>query len=103
MANSVEDAKHLICELCRLFYDQGWVSGTGGGISVKAGDDRIVMAPSGVQKERMQPTDMFVLDGQGNIVETPQARPPPYPAPKLSECSPLFMAVSTLIACATAK
>jgi hypothetical protein len=89
----VSEAKDLICELCRLFYDQGWVSGTGGGISVKAGDDRIVMAPSGVQKERMQPSDMYVLDSKGDVVEEPKARPPPYPAPKLSECSPLFMAV----------
>lgn len=90
---TVDAAKELICELCRLFYDQGWVSGTGGGISVKAGEDRIVMAPSGVQKERMQPSDMYVLDARGEVVEAPQARPPPYPAPKLSECSPLFMAV----------
>lgn len=52
------------------------------------------MAPSGVQKERMRPEDMFVLDAKGDVLETPEARPPPYPAPKLSECSPLFMAVS---------
>lgn len=89
---SVDDARELICELCRLFYNQGWVSGTGGGISVRAGD-RIVMAPSGVQKERMQPSDMFVLDAEGAVVETPAPRPPPYKPPKLSECSPLFMAV----------
>lgn len=89
---SVDEAKTLICELCRLFYDQGWVSGTGGGISVKAGDE-IVMAPSGVQKERMQPDDMFVLDSKGDIIHTPAAKPPPNRPPKLSECSSLFMAV----------
>ena len=93
MATEVHEAKELICELCRLFYDQGWVGGTGGGISVKAGD-LIVMAPSGVQKERMLPTDMFVLDAEGGVVEEPVARPAPYKPPKLSECSPLFMAVS---------
>ncbi|KAI8464624.1 MAG: HAD-like domain-containing protein [Monoraphidium minutum] len=93
---SVEEAKTLICELCKLFYDQGWVSGTGGGISVKAGPNAIVMAPSGVQKERMQPSDMYVLDGKGDVVEEPEARPPPYPSPKLSECSPLFMAAYEL-------
>eukprot|EP00879_Flechtneria_rotunda_P021292 GHRR01022435.1.p1 GENE.GHRR01022435.1~~GHRR01022435.1.p1 ORF type:complete len:105 (+),score=16.62 GHRR01022435.1:408-722(+) len=89
----VDEAKQLICELCRLFYDQGWVSGTGGGISIKAGDS-IVMAPSGVQKERMEPRDMFVLDAQGNVLHTPEARSPPYKPPKLSECAPLFTAVS---------
>jgi hypothetical protein len=35
---SVDEAKTLIAELCGLFYNQGWVGGTGGGISVKAGD-----------------------------------------------------------------
>lgn len=61
-------------------------------MSIKVGD-RIVMAPSGVQKERMVPEDMFVLAADGQILETPCARPPPYKPPKLSECSPLFMAV----------
>lgn len=91
---SVDEAKCLISEMCRNFYTQGWVSGTGGGMSVKVGD-RIVMAPSGVQKERMVPEDTFVLDAAGNILETPKARPAPQKPPKLSECSPLFMAVST--------
>lgn len=90
----VDEAKLLICELCKLFYDQGWVSGTGGGMSIKVGD-KIVMAPSGVQKERMIPSDMFVLDATGDVVlESPVPRPPPYKPPKLSECSPLFLAVS---------
>ena len=91
----VDEAKELISEMCRNFYSQGWVSGTGGGMSIKAGDC-IVMAPSGVQKERMVPEDMFVLDAEGQVLETPRARPPPYKSPKLSECSPLFMAVRLL-------
>lgn len=88
----VDEAKLLICEMCLNFYQQGWVGGTGGGMSIKT-DRHIVMAPSGVQKERMVPDDMFVLDHQGNVTESPTARPAPYKAPKLSECSPLFMAV----------
>ena len=90
---SVDEAKTLIAELCGLFYDQGWVGGTGGGISVKAGDGTIVMAPSGVQKERMKEDDMFVLNAAGEVLHTPAAKPPPARPPKLSECSPLFMAV----------
>ena len=91
---SVHEAKSLISEMCRNFYTQGWVSGTGGGMSIKVGD-RIVMAPSGVQKERMVPEDMFVLDAAGEILETPRSKAAPYKPPKLSECSPLFMSVST--------
>ena len=89
---TVEEAKLLICEICKNLYAQGAVSGTGGGMSIKVGDS-IVMAPSGVQKERMEPADMFVLDAAGEILEHPRARPAPYKPPKLSECSPLFMAV----------
>ncbi len=63
----------------------------------QASEDRIVMAPSGVQKERMVPSDMFILDGKGNVLVEPEARPAPYPPPKLSECAPLFMAVSLLM------
>ena len=53
------------------------------------------MAPSGVQKERMREEDMFVLAATGGVLHTPEARPLPYKPPKLSECSPLFLAVSS--------
>uniref|UniRef100_A0A8C1JEP5 APAF1 interacting protein n=1 Tax=Cyprinus carpio TaxID=7962 RepID=A0A8C1JEP5_CYPCA len=43
----------LIPELCRLFYELGWVTGTGGGVSLRHGE-HIYIAPSGVQKERIQ-------------------------------------------------
>jgi methylthioribulose-1-phosphate dehydratase len=76
--------RELVCELCRNFYALGWASGTGGGISIKDGG-LIYMAPSGVQKERLSPEDIFVLDADGNIVEEPGH------GLKLSQCSPLFM------------
>lgn len=53
---TVDEAKTLISELCSLFYDQGWVGGTGGGISVKAGDGNIVMAPSGKHGNPVAPS-----------------------------------------------
>ena len=81
---SSQKNRELVCELCRNFYALGWASGTGGGISIKE-DGFIYMAPSGVQKERLNPEDIFVLDGEGNIVEEPGR------GLKLSQCSPLFM------------
>ena len=74
----------LIAELCRQFYHLGWCTGTGGGISIREGDV-IYMAPSGVQKERIQPEDVFVLDLEGSVIERPEN-----PKLKLTECSPLF-------------
>ena len=76
--------RELICELCRHFYQLGWASGTGGGISLKEGS-RIYMAPSGVQKERLLPEDIFVLDEEGAIQEEPGR------GIQLSQCAPLFM------------
>ncbi len=81
---SSSKTRELVCELCRNFYQLGWASGTGGGISIKDGD-HIYMAPSGVQKERLNPEDIFVLDLEGNIVEEPGR------GLKLSQCAPLFM------------
>ncbi|XP_026562916.1 methylthioribulose-1-phosphate dehydratase isoform X1 [Pseudonaja textilis] len=98
--NGFEEAKenvhprNLIPELCRQFYHLGWVTGTGGGISMKHGSDfsfppsnEIYIAPSGVQKERIQPEDMFVCD----IEEKDISGPPSHKKLRKSQCTPLFM------------
>lgn len=82
--------KEQISELCAHFYKQGWVSGTGGGISIREGD-RIYMAPSGVEKEKIRADEIFTLDLNGEIIERPAN-----PALKLSECAPLFLAAYEL-------
>lgn len=79
-----------MCDLCRQFFVSGWVTGTGGSISIRFGD-RIYMTPSGVQKERIEPEDVFVLDLHGNMLSVPTRKPGTLRAPKLSECSPLFL------------
>jgi methylthioribulose-1-phosphate dehydratase len=75
----------LICELARQFYDLGWVTGTGGGICIREGE-RVTVAPSGVQKERMTPEQMFVLSIDGTVLERPAD-----PDLRPSECSSLFL------------
>ncbi len=79
-----QNPRSLIVELCQLFYGLGWASGTGGGMSVREGD-RVYMAPSGVQKERLRESDVFVLDLDGKILEGPRDS-----NLKVSECAPLF-------------
>ncbi|KAI9687187.1 MAG: Methylthioribulose-1-phosphate dehydratase [Bogoriella megaspora] len=83
-----EDPQHpanLICELCRKFYSWGWVTGTGGGTSIRH-HDHIFIAPSGVQKELMQPANMFVMDykTRGYLRKPTDLKP--------SACTPLFLA-----------
>lgn len=82
------DIPQLICELCRQFYDLGWVSGTGGGISIR-GAEGIYMAPSGVQKERIVADDVYLLDAE-RLDECHVLRPPVSAGLKVSECQPLF-------------
>lgn len=49
--------------------------------------DKIFIAPSGVQKERIEPNDIFVQDMNGMDIELPPAEK------KLtkSQCTPIFM------------
>jgi methylthioribulose-1-phosphate dehydratase len=82
------DVAALVCELCRQFYGLGWVSGTGGGISIR-GPGGIYIAPSGVQKERIRPEDVYVLDG-AQLDRCVVARAPADASLKISECQPLF-------------
>jgi methylthioribulose-1-phosphate dehydratase len=81
-----DDTCALICDLARSFYGLGWVSGTGGGICIREGDDRVVVAPSGVQKERMTPAQMFTLALDGSVLTRPDD-----PLLRPSECSSLFL------------
>lgn len=84
------DPRTLICDLARAFYDLGWVTGTGGGICIRTGD-RVVIAPSGVQKERMLPGQMFTMALDGTVLtrpDDPELRP--------SECTSLFLKAITL-------
>jgi methylthioribulose-1-phosphate dehydratase len=65
------------------------VTGTGGGTSIRqttSTHDHIFIAPSGVQKELLKPTDMFVLD----YPTKKYLRKPPVLKP--SACTPLFLA-----------
>lgn len=57
-----QQEKELICNLCKKFYDLGWVSGTGGGMSIRVGQNLALIAPSGVQKEEIKPSDLFLID-----------------------------------------
>lgn len=86
-SNDPQHPANLICSLCKQFYDNNWCTGTGGGLSIKHPETgHYYIAPSGVQKEQMQPEDMFVMDAQTNeYLRVPQKYKP-------SACTPLFVA-----------
>lgn len=83
---------NLIPELCRSFYHLGWVTGTGGGITIRQGNV-VYIAPSGVQKERIESTDIFVLPYPQSITSPHADRVflrKPIKNLKESACTPLF-------------
>ncbi len=82
--------REQVCELCRQLYALGWASGTGGGFSLRDGD-RIYVAPSGVQKERITPDQVFVIDRDGRLLEAPFPATAPAVPLKISACTPLFL------------
>lgn len=85
----MSDTRELLCELLRAFYQRGWVSGTGGGICALEAPDRLLLAPTGVHKERVRPEDFFVVDpATGGVTEHPSddsLRP--------SECGDIFRSI----------
>ena len=84
-SDDLDHPANHICTLCRGFYTLGWVTGTGGGTSIRRGP-HIFIAPSGVQKELLQPHDMFVLDyASRSYLRKPRELKP-------SACTPLFLA-----------
>ncbi|KAJ3203622.1 Methylthioribulose-1-phosphate dehydratase [Entophlyctis luteolus] len=85
VSSDPEHPANLIPELCRLMYTLGWVTGTGGGITIK-NDERFYIAPSGVQKERIQATDLYVLTRERQVLRAPPADK----GWKMSQCTPLF-------------
>lgn len=104
-SDPLHPANH-ICKLCAHFYTLGWVTGTGGGTSIRK-DGLIYLAPSGVQKELIQPKDIFVLEDPSakevangkpqqrvSHKDLPYLRRPTQFSP--SACTPLFMAAFRL-------
>lgn len=74
----------LLCELSAAFYSLNWNMGTGGGVSVQDGD-LIFLTPSGVHKERIVASDLFVYDARDeSYIYEPSNRQP-------SASSPLFL------------
>jgi methylthioribulose-1-phosphate dehydratase len=81
-----QQTREILVELLREFHGRGWVSGTGGGICGPADDGGLLLAPTGVLKERVRPGEFFVVDPQdGHVI-----RPADDPSLRPSECNAIF-------------
>ncbi|KAF8025826.1 hypothetical protein BT93_F2606 [Corymbia citriodora subsp. variegata] len=102
-SKAVKDTRSLMSELCRHFYTLGWMYGTGGSIAMKVHDDSVprphqlfLLSPSGVQKERMESEDMYVLSADGSTLSSPSPKPYPNKAPKCTDSAAVFLKIFEL-------
>jgi len=86
MTETERATRELLVELLGVFYAKGWVSGTGGGISGPADGGGLLLAPTGVHKERVRPDDFFTVAVADGRVE----RTPDDPSLRPSECNQIF-------------
>ncbi len=69
--DSERDLRELICRVGRLMYQQGYVDGTGGNISARLADDRILMSPSGLATGFLAPDQLVIVNLAGERVDEP--------------------------------
>merc|ERR1719369_1010914 len=76
--------------LCKEFHSLGWMTGTGGAISMREGEE-IFITPSGVLKENVKEDDIFKLNTAGQVVKWPESK-----NLKFSSCLPNFQHIYRL-------
>ena len=64
-----QQEREAVCRVGKLLYERGYVAANDGNISVKVGEDRLLITPSGVSKGRMTPEMLLVTDLDGNVLE----------------------------------
>lgn len=68
---SEAELRELICRVGRLMYRQGYVDGTGGNISARLADDRILVSPSGLATGFLAPDQLITVNLAGERVDEP--------------------------------
>ena len=86
MSTQEAATRDLLVELLGVFYTKGWVSGTGGGICGPADGGGLLLAPTGVHKERIKVDEFFTIDPRdGSVLASPDD-----PTLRPSECNAIF-------------
>lgn len=65
----IQQIKQEICEVGLLLYNRGYVVMNDGNISVRTGENEIIITPAGVGKGRMAPDMMVTTNLEGEILE----------------------------------
>ena len=61
-------ARRRLAECCHLLYDRHLTVSAGGNMSVRLGEDEILITPSGVNKGLISGDDLIKMDMDGNVI-----------------------------------
>ena len=67
--HNLTEQREALCRVCRLLYDRGYVVGHDGNVSLRVGEDQILITPSGVCKGRMEPDTLVLCGLDGAVLE----------------------------------
>ncbi|GMR60835.1 hypothetical protein PMAYCL1PPCAC_31030, partial [Pristionchus mayeri] len=65
----------LMADLLAQFYRMGWMTGSGGAMAAISCDNRLLLSPSSLQKERIKACDLFASSPNSMEVKTPVCMP----------------------------
>lgn len=54
--------RQAVCEMGRALHGGGLIAGLAGNLSVALDDERVLITPTGLRKDRLQPDDLVTLD-----------------------------------------
>jgi len=66
MASSIFTLKKEIVEICRRIYERGYVAANDGNVSARMDNGHFLMTPTGMSKGFLLPSDLVVVDADGN-------------------------------------
>ena len=59
------EGRRRIVSVCRRMYERGLIAGADGNVSVRLGDDRLLITPSGLHKGDLAEEDLVITDRAG--------------------------------------
>ncbi len=67
MATEMEYRRQMIA-VCKRIYEKGYVASNDGNLSIKLGNDRFLVTPSGFSKGDLAESDLIICDAKGNKI-----------------------------------
>ena len=68
MRQNEQQLRETFVKIGRLMYDKGFICASDGNISARLAPNRLLITPSGLHKGMLEPSDMLVVDEEGNVV-----------------------------------